>query len=264
LSDEYKKYNLFGNLVDDKMVSSNTYVNNLRNFLFTKSTELRKLNVKGDPFNILMLDSLKGKTQQYVMANWICSDLSQDRLDTFIYDKFKKLESDPLAIKTVDKALEKYYQKRSLLGQPLNVNFINTQLEDTAGNAISFGKMMEKFKGKVVYLDVWGLGCGPCRGAMPYSKRVREKLSNKPVEFIFLTIEGMDKKRWEEAFKVSLVKENHYRLTEGWQAPLLKFMAINWVPCYMIIDKEGKLASYSAPSPFDEVGLETKLVKLTK
>lgn len=48
---------------------------------------------------------------------------------------------------------------------------------------------------------------------------------------------------------------------------LHKFMEINWVPCDVIFDKEGKLADFNAERPFpsveeEETPLEEPLQKL--
>lgn len=269
LTSEYFRYNQLANIVNDNFTVSWTYIYLLREFLFKKSDEMRKRDdIKKlshfAPFHIIMIDSLKGKTQEYVMAKWLCTDLSRDNLDTVIYDNFKKIAKDSMAINSVKMAFDKYNQKRALINQPLNDEFIQTALEDTIGNKLSFGELMEMYKGKVVYLDIWGLACGPCRTAMPASKKLKEKLTGKPIEFVYLTVEWMNKKRWDEAFKVSLTNQNHYHLTDGFDSKLLKFMEINWVPCYMIFDKEGYLISYNAKGPWNEYGLEKQLTELSE
>lgn len=267
LTPEYYKYRQLKNIVDDKNVLSNTYLHGLRNFLFVKANDVRKSNPLAgksfNPFHVILIDSLKGRTQEYVMARWLVSEFSRDAVDTVIHVKFKEIARDPLAMNTVAMAFEKYNQKRALIGQPLNNEFMQTLVEDTLGNKFTLSKIIEHNKGKVIYLDIWGLGCGPCRVTMPASKKLKDKLTGKPIEFVFLSVEGMSKKRWEEAFKVCLTRTNQYCLTEGFYSKFLKFMEINWVPCYMIIDKEGKLVDYTAPRP-GEFGLEEKLIRLAE
>ena len=265
LSPEYYKYRQLKNIVNDKNVISYTYLAGLNNFIVAKGLELMKngslKNKNYNPFQIIILDSLKGKTQEFIMARWLCTDLMNSRIDSIIYRKFKEIAQDKLTINTVESAFEKYNQKQALIGKPLNNEFTQTQVEDTLGNVLQFGKLIEKFKGKVVYLDIWHLGCGPCRLSMPYSKKLKEKLSNQPIEFVYLTLDRKYDKLWSNIVKASLTDKNQYRLKDGFDSKFLQFMEINWVPCHMIIDKEGNLIDFNAPRPEEDI-LENTLLEL--
>ncbi len=154
-----------------------------------------------------------------------------------------------------------------MIGQPLHQEFSNTILNDTAGVSLTFGEMMEKYKGKVVYLDLWGMGCGPCRAAMPYAKKLKEKLRDEPIEFVYTSVENIRNNNWEKVFEATLTTNNHYVLENGFNSRLHKFMEINWVPSYMIFDKEGKLIDFNADRPSRmveraETGLEKTLKEL--
>jgi thiol-disulfide isomerase/thioredoxin len=265
---EYYKYWQLKNLVNDQYVVSPTYIKSFGKYMYKMREKIKnQLTTNAAPFNpsySLMIDSLKGKTQEYVMAEWICSGLSMsNHVDTIIYNKFKEIAKDLLPIEVVTKAFDKYNRKQTLLGQPLNNAFVETQVEDTLGNVLSFGEMIEKYKGKVVYLDIWSLGCGPCRVSMPASKKLKEKLADKPIVFVYLTLDRKNKKLWSQVVEVSLSNDNHYRLVKGLDSEFLKYLEIGWVPCYMIIDKKGHLMDFSAPRP-DEQRLEQKLLELAK
>lgn len=45
---------------------------------------------------------------------------------------------------------------------------------------------LDKFKGKVIYVDVWGTRCGPCIKEFEYHKGLKEKFKDKSVEFLYL------------------------------------------------------------------------------
>ena len=38
-------------------------------------------------------------------------------------------------------------------------------------------------KGKVIYIDVWGSWCGPCREEMKHASAIKESLKGKDVVF---------------------------------------------------------------------------------
>ena len=58
-------------------------------------------------------------------------------------------------------------QKQAPTGAPLHESFQKTMLRDTADTALSFGEMLARYRGSVVYIDVWSLSCAPCIAEMP-------------------------------------------------------------------------------------------------
>lgn len=265
LSPEYILNSSLKHVANDKYILSDIYVSSLRTLVPYKGIELMKANlVKVNPesvFSKILLDSLTGKTREYVMANWLCGEFSRDKLPNDLYATFKSIAKDSFAIKTVAAYYNNLEKKRALIGKPLHEEFKLSAVENTKGEKLDFGKMMEKYKGKVIYLDMWDLACAPCREEMPYAKKLKEKFKGQPVEFIYLTLDEKSDKLWEQVYKVTQTEENQYRLQNGFQSRLFTFMNMNWVPSYMIFDKEGKLVDYVAPRPSNR-GLEKQLLEL--
>jgi thiol-disulfide isomerase/thioredoxin len=268
LPDEYIKLKSFSNYVDDSKIVCSDYIQNLRNKLYDKATEIRKADTLlkwNDAIYVALFDSLSGKTREYVLTKWIVTEFSRDKYDSIAIDKFNEIEKGELAQNTFDAALNKFNEKQALIGQPLHQEFSNTMLKDTAGVNLSFGQMMAKYKGKVVYLDFWSMGCGPCRAAMPYSKILKEKLAGEPIEFVYASLDKIRNEDWSKVFEVTFTDKNHYVLENGFNSRLHKFMEINWVPCYMIFDKEGKLIDFNADRPSSMIeNAETDLEKTLK
>ncbi len=271
LPEEYSRLNQFTNIVDDRKIITGEYTSNLRNFIYKKRKEVMKadssLNYQEAIYTVLF-DSLQGKTQEYVLAKWICFEFSFNNYDTIAVKKYEEIEKDELSKTTVKNALDKYNMKQALIGQPLHPEFDETMLEDTTNTKLTFGEMMDKYKGKVVYLDIWSLNCGPCRASMPYSKELKERLTGLPIEFVYIAQDPPGNDVWKKIFNVSLTKDNHYRMVKhDWgTSRMLKFMEINWVPCYMIFDKQGHLIDFNADGPYvsqnGESRIEMKLKEL--
>ncbi|HPR32680.1 MAG TPA: TlpA disulfide reductase family protein [Prolixibacteraceae bacterium] len=264
---EFKQLGYLSNYVDDRKLIVPGYIHNLRNQLYPKAQDLfvKTGTDWNEAIHTVLFDSLTGKTREYVLAYWICTEFSRDHYDTLAINKFQEMEKDERAINAFQQALDKYNVKRSLINQPLHTEFAETLLLDTANQALTFGEMMAAYKGKVVYLDLWGMGCGPCRAAMPYSKILKEKLKDLPIVFVYVSVEAVGPDGWNPVFEATFTNENQYELKNGFYSRLHKFMEINWVPCYMIFDKEGKLVNYQAdrPSVADEHG-ESSLAKTLK
>lgn len=255
LSDEYTIMNQLNSIMDDSKVITSEYINNVVDLLYSKTKSIlendRTLNFS-NVFNSILLDSLQGKTREYTLANRICSDLSHSECDSLLINRFNALEKDSVSILVVHKALDKYNEKENLIGQPLHPAFAETILVDTSNTKLTFGEMMKKYKGNVVYLDIWSLNCGPCRAAMPHSQKLHKRLEDLPVEFVYIAQDRPTDDVWDRIFEVSMTKHNQYRTEKySWgTAKMLEFMEINWVPCYMIFDKEGCLVNYSANRPY--------------
>ena len=265
LPEEFIKLNSFSNFVDDAKLVCPDYLHNLRNKLYDKAREICQSDnsIKWhDAIYVALFDSLTGKTREYVLTKWIVTEFSRDKYDSVAIRKFNEINKGEFAQNTFTSALNKFNEKRSLIGQPLHPEFINTLLKDTSGMQLTFGEMMEKYKGKVVYIDFWGMGCGPCRGAMPYAKKLKEKLVDMPVEFVYVSVEKIKNNNWEKVFEVTFTEKNHYVLENRFDSRLHKFMEINWVPSYMIFDKDGRLIDFNADRPSKSIERgETELEK---
>jgi len=86
---------------------------------------------------------------------------------------------------------------------------------------------------------------------MPAAKKLKDQLEGKPIEFVYVSNDVKFKNYWSSVIKITETDKNHYLLKDGFNSKLMQFMEMNWVPCYMIFDKQGKMVSYSAPLPND-------------
>lgn len=115
-------------------------------------------------------------------------------------------------------------------------------LKNDIGQSIS----LSKFKGKVVYIDFWGVGCGPCiYDIKNYVPKLHEHYKNKEVVFINICVDSKDKE-WKKALeKYKLDGVN--LVAEGWSNhPVCKAYNISGIPHYILIDKNGKIVDNNA------------------
>ena len=81
-------------------------------------------------------------------------------------------------------------QAGRLLEQARRRNTLTYALPDTEGGKL-LRRLTEKYRGKYVLIDFWGMFCGPCRSGIERSKPMREALRNHPdVDFLFISTEG--------------------------------------------------------------------------
>ena len=129
----------------------------------------------------------------------------------------------------------------------------NGPLESIAEGRELLNKIIEPYKGKVIYVDFWGTWCGPCEEQMKYVKDVKKKMENKDVVFLYFADNSPDQ-TWKNFIKkYDLTGDNvvHYNLPNNQQIILNAYMKVNSFPSYFIIDKEGEVVDMKAPRPIE-------------
>ena len=112
----------------------------------------------------------------------------------------------------------------------------------TDGEAI-FRKIVEPFKGRIVYLDIWGTWCGPCREKLAESPFVKSQLKEFDIVYLYLANRSPDD-AWKSVIKeYDLSGENcvHYNLPAAQQRAVEEFLKVEGFPTYKLIDKQGNI-----------------------
>jgi peroxiredoxin len=163
-----------------------------------------------------------------------------------VYDQFKTTCQTPYLKDT----LQAYYTavKRLKPGMPAPA----FSLKNEKGQTVSLSDL----RGKVVYIDFWGVGCGPCiYDIKNHVPQVHERYKKKDVVFVNICVDAKEK-NWKDALtKYKLDGVN--LIAEGWTGhPVCKVYNVGGIPHYVLIDKAGKLVDNNAPGPgrMDESG----------
>lgn len=109
----------------------------------------------------------------------------------------------------------------------------------TDGEAI-FRKIIEPYKGRLIYLDVWGTWCSPCKKALKESHKLKEALKDCEMIYLYLCNRSTDES-WKNVIKeYNLMGENciHYNLPEPQQSAVENYLNVHSYPTYKLIDKE--------------------------
>jgi thiol-disulfide isomerase/thioredoxin len=105
-----------------------------------------------------------------------------------------------------------------------------------------FKKIIDQFKGKLVFVDFWATTCAPCVYNIKQDKEIRETYKDsKDLEFIFITSEDESPLiRYNEFIKEQDLTHT-YRLSPDDFLYLRELFKFNGIPRYVVINKNGQV-----------------------
>jgi hypothetical protein len=71
------------------------------------------------------------------------------------------------------------------------------------------------------------------------------------VDFVFLSLDKKQK-AWKKGINRLEIKGDHYFMQSGWKGAMGTFLDLDWIPRYMIIDKQGKIKVFKAIKTSDK------------
>jgi thiol-disulfide isomerase/thioredoxin len=147
------------------------------------------------------------------------------------------------------KAQKKEFSKEALSEKLVNV----------AGKEIDFKTILEKHKGKTVVIEVWASWCGDCVKAMPQMKALQ--MNNPNVDYVFISMDKTAEK-WLAGIEKHELKGDHYLAKDGMKGAFGKAVDVDWIPRYIILDKNGKIVLYRAiETDFEKINNTLKELK---
>jgi len=117
-------------------------------------------------------------------------------------------------------------------------------------NVITFGEVLQQYKGKVVLIDVWASWCPDCIKGMP---KVHQLQSDFPdVAYMFLSYDKTEE-AWKNGIeKLKVVGENFLIQSDWKTGEFRKAIDLDWIPRYILVEQNGKIAHYRAIEADDQ------------
>ena len=125
------------------------------------------------------------------------------------------------------------------------VKATETAAEDTGNKwteeqTALWNRIVSPYKGNTLFLDFWGMSCGPCRSGMMSQKKLVEEMKDEKVKFLYITTADQ-KSSAEKWMTENNIKGEHIYITRNeWNQfeTMINFTAI---PRGALVSKEGKL-----------------------
>ncbi len=158
-----------------------------------------------------------------------------------VWERAMSLDMIPLAKEVLE-------TRKSDLAILRNARFVEgVAISDSEDDIL--GQLKNKYKGKVVYIDVWATWCRPCIGEFSHLPDIKENLKDeKDVVFVYLCAQSKEES-WKTMVKKHNLKGDNLFLDDDKYAMFDRIVNVTGFPTYMVITKEGKLVREGIERP---------------
>jgi thiol-disulfide isomerase/thioredoxin len=200
--------------------------------------------------------ALRGATRDYVLFFLLKQNLGK-HLPTYAtyLDRFRQESTTPAYVRYLD----------SLAARPTGLSarpdLAATPLRSRTGDVLTWAQLLERTKGRVLYVDLWASWCGPCLAEIPASTTLQRALRGQPIQFVYISLDR-DSANWHHALTTHHLLQpgtQHYLLDP--ESTLAKYFNAPPIPRYLLLDKQGQVVSLDAARPSSTL-LRTDLRKL--
>ncbi len=127
-----------------------------------------------------------------------------------------------------------------------------------------FENIVAPFRGKIVYIDVWGTWCGVCLSEMSNVPAMKKTLGNENIVYLYLCNNSPDE-AWKTDIKRFMLEGDnciHYNLPKNQQEALEKYLGVSGYPTYHLVDRQGRLVPGVASRPSQVEALKEEITRI--
>lgn len=128
--------------------------------------------------------------------------------------------------------------------EALNDTFITLDEKE-----VTFKSILENAEESIILIDVWASWCSDCVGNLPKVAALHQEYQN--VTYIFLSLDK-NQEAWKKGIEKYNIQGQHYFMKSGWKGAFGSFLKLDWIPRYMVVDKQGNIKLYNAVQADDK------------
>ena len=205
--------------------------------------------------------------RDYCRAHILCQELSRNKsLTNDAVLLINDIKNDYFKQQVV--ALKSHYEEFARQNEEAVKKVIapSSNVEGLTDGKAIVEKMIEPYKGKIVYMDVWGTWCQPCVNAIKASPALKEAVKDYDIVYLYFTY-GSEEAAWKGCIaELGLTKPNyvHYRLPQNQQEAVVSYLKVDGYPFYVLFDKQGNMEILDRGHIGDIQGFKKKIDELSK
>jgi thiol-disulfide isomerase/thioredoxin len=201
-------------------------------------------NLEDDDSGLDMIQALKNYKSQNI-RNALLKSIAYELTPTqpnmeALYNEIMMLSTDEEFKLKLTNKFDKL--KDLTMGKPSpKFEFKNTQNELVS---------LDDLKNNIVYVDVWATWCGPCKREIPALKELELEFRDSAIKFVSISVDKeKDYQTWLNMVAEKELKGIQLFADKDWNSEFVKNYAIDGIPRFILIDKQGNIISADAPRP---------------
>ena len=115
-----------------------------------------------------------------------------------------------------------------------------------------FSKIIEPYRGRILFVDFWGTWCGPCKHDLKnYAHPLHKALAGLPVTYLYMC-NGSTDEAWRSTIaEFNITGDNivHYNLPAAQQKAVEDYLDVKSFPTYIVFDKNGRRVTTNESEP---------------
>lgn len=164
------------------------------------------------------------------------------------YEDFSKRFPQSSHRPEVDKMMQPF------LSSKLNNSNPGIFLDSLSEQYKNIEEILVSHKGRLVYVDLWGSWCGPCREQFAYADALKKRFEDAPVDFVYIAFEhSKDPLRtWKEAVLFYQLQGRHILAGKDLESHFRELYdeeGTLYFPSYLLFDNSGKMITKLADRP---------------
>lgn len=99
--------------------------------------------------------------------------------------------------------------------------------------------MIADYKGNVLFLDFWSIGCGPCLNGMKQQKSLIKEYADRPFKALYIAADDVSKMACERWLDKNEIRGEHIFVSPDDWRRLSSIFNFSSIPFGVLIDKNG-------------------------